>query len=102
MSKRREEPKGERPEDHLTLEEENARLKAELEKIKIKEVNKKRQQNRHQNSRNGKPKGVGNYPKSGKYGRGKKKREGSGNKRKANKVSINVEATLESCYKLWK
>ena len=95
-SNREEEPKGERPEDHLTLEEENARLKAELEELKIKEVNK------NVNKPSSKqpewePKGVGNHPKSGKHGRGKKKREGSGNKRKANKVSINVEATLESC-----
>ncbi|MCR4324478.1 MAG: IS66 family transposase [Candidatus Curtissbacteria bacterium] len=96
IPKREEEPKEERLEKHLTLEEENERLKAELEKIKIKDVNK------NVNKPSSKqpewePKGVGNYPKSGKQGRGKKKREGSGNKCKTKESSIKVKATLDSC-----
>ena len=88
--------KEERPEGHSTLEEENARLKAELEKIKIKEVNKNTNKPSSKQPE-WEPKGVGNYPKVGKQARGKKKRKGSGNKRKTKKPSIKVDATLESC-----
>ncbi len=94
--KRGKELKEERPEGHLTLEEENARLKAELEKIKIKEVNKNANKPSSKQPE-WEPKGVGNYPKGGKQARGKKKRKGSGNKRKTKKPTIKVEATLESC-----
>jgi transposase len=78
------------------LEEENRKLKAELEKIRIKEVN--RESNKPSSKQpEWEPKGVGNYPKAGKQGRGKKKQEGSGNKRKTKEASIKVKATLESC-----
>ena len=94
-----EEPKEERPEEQSALaelEEENVRLKAELEKIKIKEVNK--EVNKPSSKQpEWEPKGVGNYPKSGKQRRGKKKRNGSGNKRKTKEALIKAKARLESC-----
>ncbi len=78
------------------LEEENTRLKAELEKIKIKEVNKNANKPSSKQPE-WEPKGVGNYPKGGKRRREKKKRDGSGNKRKTRAASIRVKAALESC-----
>ncbi len=96
IPKKRKEPKGEGPEKHLTLEEENAKLKAELEGIRIKNVNKEANKPSSKQPE-WEPKGVGNEPKSGKLRREKKKREGSGNKRKTRDASVMVKATLECC-----
>jgi hypothetical protein len=67
-----------------------------LEKIRIKDVNKEANKPSSKQPE-WEPRGVGNYPKVGKHGRGKNKREGSGNKRKTKEASIKVKATLESC-----
>lgn len=80
----------------VELEEENTRLKAELEKAKIKEVNK--EVNRPSSKQpEWEPKGVGNDQNGIHRKRGKEKRKGSGNKRKTKGVSVKVRATLESC-----
>ncbi len=95
----KEELKEKKPEERsglAALEEENRKLKAELEMIRIKDVNK--EVNKPSSKQpEWEPKGVGNYPKGGKHRRGKEKRDGSGNKRKTKEASIKVEATLDSC-----
>ncbi len=98
-SKSSEELKKEKPKGQSSLavlEEENRRLKAALEKARIKDVNKEANKPSSKQPE-WEPKGVCNYPKGGRRGRGKKKREGSGNKRKTKEASIKVDATLDSC-----
>jgi transposase len=78
------------------LEEENAQLKAELEKLKIKEVNKEANKPSSKQAE-WENKGVGNDQKGRRRRRGKKKRKGSGNKRKTKEPTIKTKAKLESC-----
>ena len=78
------------------LEEENAQLKAELEKLKIKEVNKESNKPSSKQAE-WEVKGVGNDQKGRSLRRGKKKRNGSGNKRKIKPAVIKVKAKLEDC-----
>jgi transposase len=80
----------------LGLEEENAQLKAELEKLKIKEVN-----NEANKPSSKQPewevKGVGNDQKGSSSRRGHKKRKGSGNKRKTKVATIKVIEKVTNC-----
>lgn len=81
---------------HEELEEENKRLKAELEKLKIKAVN--RDANKPSSKQpEWEPKGVGNDQNGKRRGRGKKKRKGSGNKRKPKEPTAKAKAKLVSC-----
>ncbi len=78
------------------LIEENERLKAELEALKIKAVN--RESNKPSSKQpEWEPKGVGKGQKGNRKGRGKKKRKGSGNKRKTKKPTRKVKAKLAGC-----
>ncbi len=93
------------PAEELTylekLEEENGRLKAERDELKIKAVN--RESNKPSSKQpEWEAKGVGNDQKGERRGRGKKKRKGSGNKRKTKETTKKVKARLASCTKCGK
>ena len=78
------------------LEEENAQLKAELEKLKIKEVNKEANKPSSKHAEWEK-KGVGNDQTGRRRRRGKNKRKGSGNKRKTKKPIRKVKEKVKNC-----
>ena len=78
------------------LEKENERLKAELEQLKIKAVN--RETNKPSSKQpEWERKGVGNDQKGDRRGRGKKRRNGCGNKHKTKEPTTKTKAKLESC-----
>lgn len=82
--------------DPQGLEEENAQLKAELEKLKIKEINKESNKPSSKQAE-WEVKGVGNDQKGGSRKRGSKKRKGSGNKRKTKIATVKITEKLKNC-----
>lgn len=78
------------------LELENIRLKAELSKLKVKEVNLKVNQPTSKQAE-WELKGVGNDGKGRRKGRGKKGRKGAGNKGKAKLITRTETAKVERC-----
>ncbi|NOG83878.1 MAG: transposase [Planctomycetes bacterium] len=78
------------------LQEENERLKAELDGLKIQAVN--RESNKPSSKQpEWEAKGVGNDQKGDRRGRGKKKRNGAGNKRKTKEPTIKAKEKLVCC-----
>ncbi len=87
------------PEEQLPLEqlqEENAKLKAELHEIKLKEVNKEANKPSSKQAE-WEAKGVGNDQTDSRRKKKKKNRKGFGNKRKTKKPTRREEIKVERC-----